>query len=46
MTLGELSDYISREVKRQSIVTNNKSQTPAVSVSESLQGSWRQLTLK
>ncbi len=45
-TLGELRDYLSLEVKRQSFVENNKMQTPTVNVSSSLQSSWRNMKLK
>lgn len=45
-TLGSLSDYVSQEVKRQSIVLNGKMQTPTVNASASLAGSWRQMKLK
>lgn len=46
VTLGELSDYITEQVKRQSVVSNGKLQTPSVSVSPMLQSSWRNLKLK
>ncbi len=45
-TIGELSDYVSKEVKRQSVVHNGKMQTPTVNVSSSLQNSWRNMKLK
>lgn len=41
VTLGELSDYIITNVKRQSVVTNRKSQTPTVIHSESVGTGWR-----
>ena len=41
VTLGELSDYIITNVKRQSVVTNRKSQTPTVIHSESVGMGWR-----
>ena len=39
-TLGELSDYVTTNVKRRSVVENKKSQTPSVMVS-SRNNSWR-----
>ncbi len=41
VTLGELSDYIITNVKRQSVVINRKSQTPTVIHSESVGMGWR-----
>lgn len=46
VTLGELSDYITKQVKRQSVLSNGKLQTPSVTVSPMLQSSWRTLKLK
>ena len=46
VTLGELADYITREVKRQSFDENNRSQTPVVSASASIRDSWRNMKLK
>ena len=46
VTLGELSEYITDQVGKQSIVINRKSQTPTVSVSSALQDSWKNLKLK
>ena len=46
VTLGELSDYITTNVKRQSVVTNRKSQTPTVSTSISLADGWKGLKLR
>lgn len=45
-TLGELGDYLTTEVKRQSFVENNKVQTPTIVPSAGLQNTWRELTLK
>lgn len=45
-SLGELSDYISENVRRQSVVANRKVQTPAISASGSLNGNWRDKKLK
>lgn len=46
VSLGDLSDYLTEEVGRQSFIKNNKMQTPTVSVSSSLQNSWRSMKLK
>ncbi|WP_081831959.1 caspase family protein [Prevotella sp. P6B1] len=45
-TLGELGDYLTTEVKRQSFVENNKVQTPTILPSAGMQNTWRGLTLK
>lgn len=45
-TLGDLSDYLIKEVKRQSFVENNKMQTPTVVPSPAMQASWRSMKLK
>jgi uncharacterized caspase-like protein len=45
-SIGELSDYVTKMVKRQSVVINNKKQTPTISV-PSIQGdSWKTMKLK
>lgn len=41
VTLGELSDYIRNEVRKQSIVLNSKMQTPSVTVSHSMTDIWQ-----
>lgn len=46
VTLGELADYITREVKRQSFDENSRSQTPTVSASVNLNENWRNMKLK
>ena len=46
VTLGELSDYLTTEVKRESFVENNRIQTPTVKASTALAGSWRTMKLK
>lgn len=46
VSLGALADYIQDQVGRKSIVVNNKPQTPAVSYSTKMEGSWRNVTLK
>lgn len=45
VTLGELGDYIQIEVSKQSVLINGKSQTPAVSVSSSMEQEWRHKTM-
>ena len=46
VSLGDLSDYLTEEVSRQSFIKNNKMQTPTVNVSSSLQNSWKNMKLK
>ncbi len=46
ISLGELSEYIIDNVRKQSIVKNGKSQTPCVSASGALQDSWKTLKLR
>lgn len=46
VTLGELGEYVTQEVKRYSIVENGKSQTPTVSQSKTTPQSWRTKKLK
>ena len=46
VTLGELSDYITQNVKRQSVVINNKRQTPTVIPAGDLCATWRELRLR
>ena len=46
VTLGELSEYITDQVGKQSIVINRKSQTPNVSVSSSLQEDWKKMKIQ
>lgn len=45
VTLGDLSDYLRDEVRKQSIVSNSKMQTPTVTVSSSMRDSWKSLQL-
>lgn len=45
-TLGDLSDYLIKEVKRQSFVENNKLQTPTVIPSQALMNNWQTMKLK
>lgn len=46
VTMGELSDFVTKQVKRQSVVINNKKQTPEVIPAPSLAVSWRDMKLK
>lgn len=46
VSLGELSDYITTEVSRQSVVVNRKLQTPTVKYSPALVNDWRSLKIK
>ena len=46
VSLGELSDYVTDQVKRQSVVSNRKLQSPTVSVSSSLKDTWRDLKIR
>lgn len=43
-TIGELADYISANVKRLSVLNNNRVQTPTVNLSPSM-SEWQKLTL-
>ena len=45
-SLGELSDYLTTQVTRHSIVVNSKSQTPSITASPALQNTWRSMKLK
>ena len=44
--LGTLTDYVTKQVKRQSVVINNKKQTPTVIPSQSLANRWQQMRLR
>ena len=46
VNLGELGDYISENVKQQSVVINRKVQTPTATPSASLSANWKELKLK
>jgi uncharacterized caspase-like protein len=46
VTLGELGDYLTKEVKRQSFDENSKMQTPTVNASAAFTGTWREMKLK
>ena len=43
VTMGELSNYITEQVKRYSIVENGKSQTPTVQTSNNLRSTWESM---
>lgn len=45
-TLGELSDFISENVKQRSVLINRKSQTPTVTSSSAMHDTWRKMKLK
>ena len=46
VNLGELSDYISENVKQQSVVINRKVQTPTATHSTWIATGWKEMTLK
>ena len=46
ITYGDLGDYLTNEVKRQSFVENGKQQTPSVMPSASLSSSWRNMKIR
>lgn len=46
VTLGELGDYIQIQVKRQSVVTNGKLQSPAILTAPKLGNNWKNWKLK
>lgn len=43
LSLGELFDYVSQNVKKGSMLENDKLQTPSVNVSASMQDKWKEL---
>lgn len=43
ITLGDLADYVIDSVKKESLLQNDKIQTPTIMVSPTLQSSWRSL---
>jgi len=45
-TLGNLSDYITSNVRQQSIIVNSKSQTPTVTASAGISDRWQGMKLK
>jgi len=46
VNFGELSDYVTKQVKRQSVVINNKRQTPTVIPSAALADGWQGMKLR
>lgn len=44
-TIGDLSDYVTRQVRRQSVVINDKRQTPTVIPSASATDTWRDIRI-
>ena len=46
VTLGELADYITSNVKKTSVVENGKLQTPTVVPSANIANSWRNMKLR
>ena len=44
--MGSLTDYVTTQVKRQSVVINNKKQTPTVIPSQALMNNWQTMKLK
>ena len=46
VTLGSLSDYIISNVSKQSVVENQKPQTPSLKFSDNLSDTWRNIPLK
>lgn len=44
-TMGDLSDYVTKQVRRQSVVINDKRQTPSVVPSAATADSWRSMRL-
>ena len=46
VTFGKLAEYVTSEVKKQSIVSNGKMQTPTVIPSQALMNSWQNMKLK
>ncbi len=46
INLGTLTDNVTKQVKRQSVVINNKKQTPTVIPSQKMMNDWREMKLK
>lgn len=46
LTLGDLTSYVSNNVKKVSIVENKKSQTPTVNAAPSLASVWKEIRVK
>lgn len=45
VTLGELADYVTTEVKKRSIIINGKIQTPTIKVASELDNNWKALKI-
>ena len=45
ISLGDLSDYVTKMVKRKSVLINQKKQTPTVIPSPKMQSTWREIKL-
>lgn len=45
ISLGDLSDYVTKMVKRKSVLINQKKQTPTVIPSPQMQSTWREIKL-
>lgn len=46
VTLGDLSEYVTKMVKRKSVLINQKKQTPTVIPSPKLQATWQEMKLQ
>lgn len=46
LTLGELSDFVTSNVSKTSLINNSKSQTPTLSPAHSMVDVWRELIIK
>ena len=46
VSYGELADYIQKNVKKESFLTNEKPQNPVIATSEQMSGSWKTTKLK
>ena len=46
VSLAELSNYVTEQVKQQSVVTNRKSQTPNIAASGALADSWQEIRMR
>ena len=45
VTLGDLADYLSKNVRQKSIVINGKKQTPTISPSDDISQTWQDMKL-
>lgn len=45
VTIGELSDYVSKNVRQQSVVVNHKAQNPSINPSASVLGTWQNMKI-